>query len=51
MATPHVAGLAALLAQSDSTLRARTLWEGIERTARDIGLPARDGGPGLAMAP
>ena len=51
MATPHVAGLAALMAQSDSTLRARTLWEGIERTARDIGLPARDGGPGLAMAP
>lgn len=51
MATPHVAGVAALLAQSDPALRGQALWEALRRTALDIGLPIRDGGAGLVQAP
>lgn len=51
MAAPHVAGVAALLAQSDATLRGQALWDALTGRARDIGLPARDGGAGLAQAP
>ncbi len=50
MATPHVAGIAALIAQSDG-VRGQALWDALARTARDVGLPARDGGAGLARAP
>jgi subtilisin len=51
MATPHVAGIAALLAQSDKSLRGKALWDALERTAQSIGLPDRDVGKGLVMAP
>ena len=51
MATPHVAGIAALLAQSDPSLRGQALWDALRRTALDIGLPITDGGAGLAQAP
>ncbi len=51
MATPHVAGIAALYAQSDPALRGRALWQALERGALSIGQPARDVGAGLAIAP
>lgn len=51
MATPHVAGVAALLAQSDPALRGRALWEALRRGALDVGLPIRDAGAGLVQAP
>jgi subtilisin family serine protease len=51
MACPHVAGLAALLAQSDAGLRGRALWERLTATARKLPLPGRDVGAGLAVAP
>ncbi|MEO9648761.1 MAG: S8 family serine peptidase [Roseobacter sp.] len=51
MACPHVAGVAALLAQSDPNLRGQALWEALRRTAIDVGLPIRDGGAGLVQAP
>lgn len=51
MATPHVAGIAALYAQSDASLRGQALWDVLRRTALDIGLPMRDAGAGLAQSP
>jgi subtilisin len=51
MACPHVAGLAALWAQSDPALRGRALWDRVVRTARSSTLPPRDVGAGLAFAP
>jgi subtilisin family serine protease len=51
MATPHVAGIAALLAQSDKSLRGKALWTALEQGARNIGHPSRDVGAGLVMAP
>jgi subtilisin len=51
MATPHVAGIAALYAQSDKALRGKALWNALERTAMNIGHPARDVGAGLVIAP
>lgn len=50
MATPHVAGVAALLAESTG-LRAQELWDKLVATARDVSLPAEDAGAGLAQAP
>ncbi len=50
MACPHVAGLAALLAQSDASLRGQALWDRLIATARALPLPARDVGAGLALA-
>ncbi|KUM29845.1 peptidase S8 [Arthrobacter sp. EpRS66] len=50
MATPHVAGVAALLAESTG-LRAQELWDQLVATARDVSLPAEDAGAGLAQAP
>lgn len=50
MATPHVAGVAALLAESTG-LRAQELWDQLVATARDVSLPAQDAGAGLAQAP
>lgn len=51
MACPHVAGLAALWAQCDVTLRGRDLWQKLAETSVDVQLPARDVGVGLAKAP
>lgn len=51
MACPHVAGLAALLAESDATLRGQRLWDAVVATARKLPLGPRDVGAGLAMAP
>ncbi|MGP9529243.1 S8 family serine peptidase [Glutamicibacter sp. AOP5-A2-18] len=50
MATPHVAGLAALLAESTG-LRAQELWDKLVQEARSLSLPATDVGAGLAQAP
>ena len=51
MAAPHVAGVAALLAQSDPKLRGQALWQTLQRTSLDIGLSAQDGGAGFVQAP
>ncbi len=51
MACPHVAGVAALWAQSDPALRGRALWQRLEQTARQLPHPARDVGHGLVQAP
>lgn len=51
MACPHVAGLAALWAQSDPALRGRALWRALVENAAPLGAPTRDVGAGLAMAP
>lgn len=52
MACPHVAGIAALWAQSDPTLRGQALWDQLLRSARAIqGLQERDIGAGLVQSP
>ncbi len=51
MACPHVAGVAALLAQSDGGLRGVKLARSLKDTARDIGGNVRDIGAGLVQAP
>lgn len=50
MATPHVAGIAALLSQQTGA-RARVLWDALVAGARALDLPATDVGAGLAQAP
>lgn len=50
MATPHVAGCAALWA-ANSGLRAKALWNKLIATARPLGLPANQVGAGLVQAP
>ncbi|MBB5045776.1 subtilisin family serine protease [Rhodopseudomonas rhenobacensis] len=50
MACPHVAGLAALFAQSDSSLRGQKLWDALVQKARSLGNES-DLGAGLAQAP
>jgi subtilisin family serine protease len=51
MATPHVAGVAALLAQSDEKFRGWALWARLLQLVRPLGAPARDVGKGLLQAP
>lgn len=51
MATPHVAGCAALWAQSSAALRGNALRARLLATARLLPLPARDVGAGLVQAP
>jgi subtilisin family serine protease len=51
MATPHVSGVAALIAQSDVKYRGRALWDGLLELAGPLQLPARDVGKGLLLAP
>lgn len=51
MATPFVAGIAALHAEADARLRAAALGERLKRTARALDAPARDVGAGLVQAP
>lgn len=50
MATPHVAGIAALHAQK-SGLRGEKLWNLLTRTAKRLPLPSVDVGAGLVQAP
>lgn len=52
MACPHVAGVAALWAESNPALRGRALWDILTSTARPLdGQLTRDVGAGLVQAP
>ena len=51
MATPHVTGVAALIAQSDPKFRGWALWTRVMQLARRLDVPARDVGRGLVQAP
>jgi len=52
MATPHVAGIAALLAEANPNVRGRALLALLTGGAKQLsGLPPRDVGAGLAQAP
>jgi len=51
MATPHVAGIAALIAESDAKYRGWALWARLLQTAERLKSPARDVGSGLVQAP
>jgi subtilisin len=51
MATPHVAGCAALWAQTNPNLRGQALWNRLLQTARPLPLPASRVGRGLVTAP
>ncbi|WP_128291579.1 S8 family serine peptidase [Afifella aestuarii] len=51
MACPHVAGVAALWAETAPELRGRALWDKLTGTARGLDAPARDVGAGLVQAP
>lgn len=51
MATPHVAGCAALWAQSSAALRGNALRARLLASARPLSLPASDVGSGLVQAP
>lgn len=51
MAAPHVAGCAALLAQSDPTLRGMNLWQGLQSSALRLSLPAYNVGSGFVQTP
>jgi subtilisin family serine protease len=51
MATPHVAGCAALWAQSNAGLRGAALRAKLIATAKHLQFPASDVGAGLVQAP
>lgn len=51
MATPHVAGCAALWAQTSPALRGINLWRKLQATARPLPFPASRVGSGLVQAP
>lgn len=51
MATPHVAGIAALWAESNPAYRGRALMSILTQSARRLSLPGRDVGAGLVHAP
>jgi subtilisin family serine protease len=51
MATPHVSGIAALWAQSDSSFRGQALWTALTGAAQSMSQPASDVGSGLVQAP
>jgi|GEM_PF-112673 len=51
MATPHVAGVAALLMEKDPGATADQIMHRLTQTARSLPLPARDVGSGLVQAP
>ena len=51
MATPHVAGVAALWAETSTTLRGALLWRKLQATAKRLPFPAARVGAGLVQAP
>jgi subtilisin family serine protease len=51
MATPHVAGCAALWAETSPTLRGVNLWRKLQATAKHLPFPASKVGAGLVQAP
>ena len=51
MAAPHVAGCAALLAETSSSLRAMALWNKLRATAKSLPFPPVRVGSGLVQAP
>ena len=51
MATPHVAGIAALHAEADPAARGAALWTTLTGRARRMELPSSDVGAGLVQAP
>jgi subtilisin len=51
MATPHVAGIAALTAEADPASRGNALRTALERRAQRLPLPSTDVGAGLVQAP
>ena len=51
MATPHVAGCAALWAETSPTLRGMNLWRRLQATAKRLPFPATRVGAGLVQAP
>lgn len=51
MAAPHVAGCAALWAQSNSSLRGMNLWQRLLASAQRLPFPASRVGAGLVQAP
>lgn len=51
MATPHVAGCAALWAETSASLRGIALWRRLQATARRLPFPATRVGAGLVQAP
>ncbi len=51
MATPHVAGIAALHAEANPAMRGGSLGWLLLQSARRLLLPIRDAGAGLVQAP
>jgi hypothetical protein len=51
MACPHVAGCAALWAETSTTLRGTNLWRRLQATAKPLPLPPARVGAGLVQAP
>lgn len=51
MATPHVTGVAALLAQSNNAFRGWALWARLLQISKRLRFPARDVGKGFVQAP
>jgi hypothetical protein len=51
MATPHVAGIAALYAEANPSARGRQLWDLIANSALELHFDSRDVGSGLVQAP
>lgn len=51
MATPHVAGIAALIAEARPSVRGAALWQALVSSARALPSSARDVGAGLVQAP
>jgi subtilisin len=51
MATPHVAGIAAMWLEARPGTSAQTLWQILTANARRLALPSRDVGAGLVQAP
>ena len=51
MATPHVAGIAALYAEADPAARGEALWQTLIARAQRLELPSSDVGAGMVQAP